>query len=439
MSDTNDKKSAIAKFGGWFGLILVTVAGMFFIDQGELFGETVPEAWIQLKLLAERGIVKVQKAYWRCGILVRDYLKLGKWITIVWWAAAGALLVAGIWGKSQHWSEDGTLALRLIGLYLFAGYWFVLAMLAKPLYYGLHALKKGAAAAAKAAGGSASHWLGKLGLELPVPELSAASAEKIEAGATAFQRFFFTIASIVLLFGTFFAPSGELSTAVYLLAVGMPLAALAAFAAKHGWKSELGWKLIGGAVLVSFALLVLRLFGHVDVATWLSKRNKSETIVIVLAFIPCTLWLIGAFWKSKADGFNKAAKRMTWVSLLLLAGLAIKGTITTHELASTTDETAAKMQKIEDTASTRALDKAQEIVNPPSHSGSGQASYAKYLAPPSGTSGGRAARPVTREASKPQATVPYHMRRTVAVPPAEAPKQYTSPTQAVNDLEALGY
>lgn len=439
MSDTNEKKSAIAKFGGWFGLILVAIAGLFFLDQGEIFGETAPEAWTRLKQVMERGSLKVQKAYWRCAIWLKDYLKLAKWISLIWWIVAGVLLVAGIVGKSHGWSEVGTLALRLVGIYLFAGYWFVLAMLAKPLYYGIHALKKGVAAAANAVGGSANHWLGKLGLETPVPELSAASAEKIEAGATAFQRFFFTIAALTLLFGNFFAPSGEISTAVYLLAVGMSLATLAAISAKHGWSSAFGWKMISGLVLVSFVHLVLRLFCHVDVFGWFSDRNKSEKIIIMLAFFPCALWLTGAFWKSKADGFNKAAKRMAWVSLLLLAGLAIKGTVTTHELASTSDETAGKMQKIEDTASRRMLDKAQDIVNPPSHDGSATTSSAKYQAPPAGSSGGTENRSDGHEAPKPQAPVQTRITRKVAVPPAEAPKQYTNPAQAINDLDDLGY
>jgi len=433
MAENEKKETVLAKFGGWFGIVIAIFAGMFFLDQGEIFGETVPAGWTRLKQVLTRGSLKVQKAYWQCAIWLKDYLKLAKWITLVWWSLSGLLLVAGIVGKSHGWSENASLTLRLIGLYLFAGYWFAAAMLAKPLYYGVHALKKGAVAAANAVGQTAHHWLGKLGLETPVPELAVAEAEKIEEGAKAFQRFFFTVASIVLLFGTFFAPSGELSTAVGLLAVGLPLAALSAFAAKLGKKTDLGWQLLGGAVLIAFVVLVFRIFGQDLVPAWFTRRNRSELIVMVAMLIPCSLWIAGAFWKAKADGLNTAAKRLFWVSLAVLVLLAFKGVLTTHELASTTDETASKMQRIEDTATKRVLNGAQLLVDPPSgHASAG----AHYQAPPAGN-GGTGSRSVGHEASKPQAAA--RARRKIAAPPSEPPKQYASPAQAMNDLDALGY
>lgn len=423
---TNDKKeSVIAKLGGWFGIMLALLVAMFLIDQGEVFERTLPAAWTRLKQVIVRGGKKVQMAYWQSAIWLRDGLKWAKRVTLAWWATAGIFLVCGMASKTFGWGENGALALRLVGIYLFAGYWFVVAMFAKPLYYGVHALTQGTYAAAEAAGETAHHWLGKLRIDTPVPEFSDTSAEKIEAGATAFQRFFFTIASLVLLFGTFFAPSGEPATAVKLMIIGMPLAAVAGLALSRGWKSELGWKLIGVAVLIAFVLLALRIFVRIDVLEWFSDRNQSELIAMALLGIPAVLWLMAAFWKSKADALSMAAKRLSWISAALLVFLWIKGPISSKELTgheTTVDEVKRSL----------GMTKSENHAMNSAPSGT-------YMAPPAGVPGGTENRSVGPEAPTPQAEVQTRIHRKIAVPSDEAPKEYTNPGQVLNDLDDLGY
>ena len=428
MADNEEKESIVAKFGGWFGIILAIVAGLFFLDQGEIFGETVPAAWTRLGQVLTRGGEKVKQTYWRCAIMVRDHLKSFRRLSYFWWAISALFLVAGMWGKTHGWSENASLALRLIGIYLFAGYWFVVAMLAKPLYYGMHALRKGAYVAAKAVGKSANHWLGKLGIETPVPEVTATDAKKLEEGANAFQRFFFTILGLTLILGTFFAPSGEAGTAVKLALIGMPLAALAAVAAKHGWKSESGWKLIGVAVLIGFVVLTLTVFGETlipaSIRHWFSARNASELVAMTLAVIPCVFWMLGAFWTSKSAAINKVAKYLSYASGALLIFLLFKGAInyhdlTGHEKPKVVDRLEQKLDSIGSTTSSSA----------PSRTGA-------YLSPP----GGSASTTASQSTPAPQVTPKTHGTRTkIIIPPAEPPKQYTNPVQAIDDLDKLGY
>jgi hypothetical protein len=262
--------------------------------------------------------------------------------------------------------------------------------------------------------------------------LTVQDAVKLEKGALAFQRFFYTLACIVLLFGTFFASSGTPEMAITLLKYGIPLAFCAALSGKFGWETENGWKVLKAGALIFLVAMILTDFAPESVREWYRNLNKSETIALALFIIPSSLWLMAAFWKAKADALKAGAKVMTTVCGIALAVLWIKGSITTHELASTSKGTADKMNKIQQMATDRVLDKALEVVSP-SKPGSGSGRTPNVSPPPAGNGQRYAGDSKPLEADR--TTTRIH--RKIAAPPAEATREYKNPAQALNDLDNL--
>lgn len=434
MADNTEEKHVADKVIGWAKGLAVAIGGLMLVDQSKLVGETVPAIWEDFKDLAARGLVEVQIAYEHAAIWFQTNWRRAKWVTLIWWVFAASLLVAGTWGTTQNWSAGATMTMRLVGIYLFAGYWYVAAAVSKPFYYGWQAVKSLARGTANAVTGTISHHASKVGVKIPALNLTAKDAAKIEESALALQRFFYTLACIVLLFGTFFASSGTPEMALRLLKYGVPLAFVAALSGKFGWKTESGWKLLKLGALIAFAVMILLDF--TVVGDWYAKLNRSETIALALFVIPSSLWLAAAFWKDKSDALKAGAKVMSVVCAITLVVLWIKGSITTHELASTSDETAAKMNKIQKTATDRVLDKALDVVTP----GNGTHGTPNVSPPPAGN-GMTGQRYAGNSDAKPQeaSRTTTHTRRKITVPPVEAPKHYTDPVQETNDLEALGY
>lgn len=279
MSDETKTQSAI-KFIDHFKGLAVAVGLALMVDQGKFFGETVPAIWGELKRDGTIALQTAEIAFKEHAIpWFKANWKRLKWVSLIWWFIAIAFLATGTFAKSV-WPEGLTLALRITGVYILAAYWYMAAVCAKPVYLGWSLVKRAASVTTSVAIGNASHLASKVGLNIPVMTLAPSDVLKIEATVTSIQRFFYTLACITLLFGTFFVPNGEVGTAVKLAYLGIPLAFMAAVAAKHGWLTVTGWKLLNGAVLIAFLVMTFMMFGKdlvpASVRNWVSKVTSAS-------------------------------------------------------------------------------------------------------------------------------------------------------------------
>lgn len=434
MADGTENKHPAQKLIDWGKGLALAIGGLLLVDQGQLFEDTFPAVWEGFKKYGIIAVNQLQIVYKQSRLFFQKNWRRVKRISIVWWVVAAALLFGGMLGKAWSWSESATLTMRLAGIFLFAGYWWIAAAFARPFYYGWKAVESLARDTANAVTGTVSHYADKIGVKIPVSNLTAEDAVALEEGALAFQRFFYTLACIVLLFGTFFAPVGTFDMAIKLLKYGVPLAFVAALSAKFGWQTEGGWKLLKLAVLIAFVAMVLGDFLPDWARDWYRNLNRSETVTLWILFFPGALWLLAAFWKAQAEALKRGAKILTVICCILFVALWVKGVITTHELASTSDTTAAKMTQFQQTATNRVLDKAIDVVTPKPDSPSATPKAPNVQPPP--PAGGTYRRPQDRTETSDLPAAHHPQTRRVQLPRPEKPRHYDNLEESIDDLDA---
>lgn len=439
MSDTEKKPAGttgfIAKVVAFFTGAAAALAAL---PQDAILKEGVPGLWESFKDIVALNWLRLVEIYERLNPKVLAMArKLWRWAMLLTLASAG-LIAFGVQLKEGQGSDLGhvmaAIGVLLGSLTLLAVWWFADVFVAI-LAFKLDMAKK----IATAAGSTTANLASKVGVKFPEATASSGISladlqEKVKRSFAAIPVIAFSLMFIMLF------PSW--STIGWVVCMWVPVLIIATSAIylgkPFGMAIEAVLKIaVGVLVFLAVTFLAGKLFpksfgsiGFGGLDGWLSARNRSEWILMILAVIPLALLIVSVFAKDpmRKIAFRITAKYVGIAGAVLALFLFYRGDLDWKQ--STKQDPPATIIKAADKlggAIDKALDGSPKYGPAPVPQGA-KAQGATYMAPPSGNVSVPDPAPSART-SPPRAKKP-------PLPPLKATK-YDDAATAVTDLESL--